>query len=158
MLAIMFLALLLGWYVRMAAKILRLYLALRRGGERPQVKLVVMVGKQESAVEGFLRRLAARRNVLWPRLDVILVVDAHRGDATMSIARIFGRVTGLPAVTVAETPAGLRAAVSAMCKRLPGEPRDGWAGGVRPVWYYDARGLQGQSLLRAPVFNQLGWI
>ncbi|OAT80193.1 hypothetical protein [Desulfotomaculum copahuensis] len=158
MLAVMFLALLLGWYVCAVVKVLRLYSACLRGGEHPRVKLVVMVGGQDSAVEGFLRRLAARRNAFWPRLEILVVVDGHRDDATLSIARILGREAALPALTAEQTPAGLRPAVAAMCGRLPGEPRDGRTGGVRPVWYYDARGLQGRGLLRAPVFSQLGWI
>jgi len=148
--------LLAGWYVCMAWLFLRAYI-IRQRGRCPAARLVVLVGGQESAVEGFLRRLAALGNLLWPRLQLTVVVE-DGGDDTPAIARRLGRKAALPVVSAAEADPGLRAAVADAERRLPGEPRAGRWGGARPVWYYDARGLEGFALLRAPLFRRAGWI
>lgn len=122
----------------------------------PPVKLVVLLDNQDGAVEGFLRRLAVRCQSLWPRSELAVIVDDPCTDLTGDIVRLLAREMGFITLTAKEAEAGEGAALGDMLKWLPGEPREGWAGGTRPTWYYDARGLQGRDLLSAPVLRQMG--
>ncbi len=149
-------ALWLVWLVLVVVKVCRLVLVYRRYAGQSRGKLVLLLGNQEQACEGFLRRLALGCELLLPRVEMAVVVDERSCDDTLGIISILGRKLGFSALRARETSGEERAALSAMLVRLPGEPRNGLVGGTGPAWYYDARGLHGRSLLRAPVLRQMG--
>ncbi|MGB9804315.1 hypothetical protein [Desulfofundulus sp.] len=149
------LALWLLWLGLVVVNACRLVLAYRRYAGQSRGKLVLLLSNQEQACEGFLRRLAPGCELLLPRLEMTVVVDEQSCDDTLGIARILGRRLGFRALRAGETTGEERTALSTMLVRLPGEPREGLVGGARPVWYYDARGLQGRHLLRTPVLRQI---
>ncbi|SHJ28529.1 hypothetical protein [Desulfofundulus thermosubterraneus] len=150
------LALWLLWLVLVVVKVCRLVLVNRRYAGQSRGKLVLFLSNQERACEGFLRRLAFGCALLLPRVEMAVVVDEHSCDDTLGIARILGRNLGFRTLRSDEAAGEEKASLSAMLARLPGEPRNGLVGGKRPLWYYDARGLQGRSLLRTSVLRQVG--
>ncbi|SHE82736.1 hypothetical protein SAMN02745218_00875 [Desulfofundulus australicus DSM 11792] len=151
------LALWLAWLVAVVVKVCRLVLVYRRYAGRSRGKLVLLLSNQEQACEGFLRRLASGCELLLPRMELAVVVGEDSSDDTSGIARILGRQLGFTVIPAQGAAGAEKAALSAMLARLPGEPRNGLAGGDPPTWYYDARGLQGKHLLRTPVLRQVSW-
>ena len=119
---------------------------LLRAGERARggspCRLVVFMGGQEEAAEGFLRRLAAFRNRWWPGLEVA-VVDCG-GDRTGKIARLLAGRLGIPVIAGAFPGKGLGPA-----------GKEGFYPAGKGVYLFDARGRTGKKLFCAPVFRFL---
>ncbi len=133
------LALTAGWLVFVLWRAASLFYDRRADSGRRMCKLVVFMSDQEDAAEGFLRKLAAWRNRLWPRLEVA-VVDCGSADDTGRIIRLLAGEMDYPV----------------MDKGFCGQKKGPGAGSTEaPVHYYDARGRKGRSLLNAPLFCYL---
>ncbi|MEW6276174.1 MAG: hypothetical protein AB1556_13830 [Bacillota bacterium] len=125
-----------GWLVFIFWRVVNLFLARRIPGEQGLCKLYVLMGSQEEAAEGFLRRLMAWRNRLWPRLEVA-VVDCGAGDDTGRIIRLLAGELDYPVL----------AGGSFRQERGPAA-----GGAAAPCYYYDARRQRGKDLINAPLF------
>ncbi|MEW5899418.1 MAG: hypothetical protein AB1652_09665 [Bacillota bacterium] len=128
-----------GWLVFALGRVFHLFWAgkVRQApGRQKLCKLFVLMGGQEDAAEGFLRKLMAWRNRLWPRLEVA-VVDCGAGDDTGKIIRLLARELAYPVLEGAFFGRhGEQAA----------------AGCGRTFLCYDARRHKGKDLIRAPLF------
>ncbi|MQL51512.1 hypothetical protein GFC01_04375 [Desulfofundulus thermobenzoicus] len=162
------LALFAVWLSIMLVRVFSLVGLHRNTAGQPRGKLVVLLGNQDGAAEGFLRRLAAGCLARVPPLDLSVIVADWGRDLTGPIAGKLGRRMGFQALPAEEADGENRVVLNAALSRLPGEPRHGMmvlsaarsgpAGsergkGIIPAWYYDARGLQGRELLKAPVLR-----
>lgn len=136
-----------GWLVFTLGRVFHLFWAGQAGpapGGEKLCKLFVLMGGQEDAAEGFLRKLIAWRNRLWPRLEVA-VVDCGAGDDTGKIIRLLAGELAYPVLE------------GGFCGR-PGEQAAGVAvagRGGEPFLCYDARRHKGKDLIRAPLFGFL---
>jgi len=114
-----FLALAGGWLIFTLTGVLRLFWAgrIRESGQNRRIgraeqsgrgtgrgpagralcKLYVLMGAQEDAAEGFIRKLIAWRNRLWPRLEVA-VVDCGAGGDTGRIIRLLAGDLDYPVI------------------------------------------------------------
>lgn len=137
-----------GWLVFTLARVFCLFWSgrARRAGRQAQsrqklCKLFVLMGGQENAAEGFLRKLMAWRNRLWPRLEVAVVDCGAVGD-TGRIIRLLARELAYPVIEGSFFGRhGKQAAGVAVAGR-----------GGEAFLCYDARRHKGKDLIRAPLF------
>jgi len=126
------------WLFFVLRKILFLFL-LEQNRDEQLCKLTVLLGDQEEAAEGFLRKLIHRRNGLWPKLEVE-VADCGAGDGTRKIIHLLARELNFPIVEKA-----LLKQTEQTNRRPPKDKKPS-------VRYLDTRGYNRKSLLKLP-FN-----
>jgi|GEM_PF-2969188 len=138
-----------GWLVFTLGRVFHLFWAgqVQRSGRQAQsrqelCKLFVLMGGQEDAAEGFLRKLIAWRNRLWPRLEVA-VVDYGAGDDTGKIIHLLARELAYPVL-------------EGSFFGQHGEQAAAGRGGT--FLCYDARRHKGKDLIRAPLFFFLQFV
>lgn len=129
-----------GWLAFVLWKVITLFCARQAAGTKILCKLFVLMSNQDDAAEGFLRKLMAWRNRLWPRVEVA-VVDCGANDDTRRIIRLLAWELGYPVVEG-----------SSFCRKL--KPAPAGNGGIT-FQYFDARKYKGRNLIRAPVFLYL---
>jgi len=100
--------------------------------------LLLVVKDQEEWVEGFLRKVADCRKRWRPAMEMV-VVDDHSQDRTADILQRLRESCGFELVLSVNGGGSFDAGLSG---------RQGAA-----VLCFDARGLRGNELLRAPLFN-----
>jgi len=102
------------------------------------VTLLLVVKDQEEWVEGFLRKAADCRKRWQPAMEMV-VVDDHSQDGTVDILQRLREICSFELVLPSEGGGSFEAGLA------------GCRGAA--VLCFDARGLKGNELLRAPLFN-----
>lgn len=136
-----------GWFVSVLLNIRRLF------GTRYEIsehfRLVLIIGNQDSIVEGFLRKLLTQRDRLWPRLEVVVIDCSSSLARTGKVIRFLAGQADFTVINAREE--GYRGLAPIF------ENFENWEKGST-VWYYDTRLLKGQELLKTPLFSLLASI
>lgn len=142
MLVCAILLLIAGWSVLVLLRIKQLFGA-RSFADKENFRLVVLTGEQDIAVEGFLRKLMARRDELWPRLEVAVLDSSYAPGLTSNIISLLADQMDFSIIRT-----GGEGSLNRVKAPESGDKRN-------ILYYYDTRFLTGRDLLNAPIFNLL---
>ena len=104
------------------------------------MKLVVLVKNQEEGIEFFIRRIMAERHRHTKGIELV-VFDTGSSDDTAQILSRMSSMFNFQLVEVSEENEG--------CHTKTNEEKDS------NTYYFDARGMSGLELARAPLFEHL---
>ncbi|WP_066633650.1 hypothetical protein [Desulfolucanica intricata] len=132
------------------------YFRKRRVIEQAPLKLVVVVKDQEDGIEFFIRRIMTEGRRRLCGIDV-LVVDTGSTDETLLILRRMSNMFGFKLLELNEDEDADRKMLMSLKRR--GEYKEVVGDEIliskQPTFYYDARGMSGVELARAPLFQLL---
>ena len=104
------------------------------------MKLVVLVKNQEEGIEFFIRRIMAER-YRYARGIELVVIDTGSSDDTTQILSRMSSMFNFQLIEISEDNENYFRKIN---------EEDG-----NPTFYYDARGMSGLELARAPLFQHL---